>query len=82
MAVDARYGKVTVEHEPGNPLGEDEPVFVLRARDVVAPGTVERYAQDCEFYGAPTEHVESIRRAAVALQKWQDANPDLVKTPD
>lgn len=36
MAYDAKYGAITVEHEPGNTLGDDEPVFLLRARDVTS----------------------------------------------
>lgn len=82
MAHDQKYGTVTVEKEPGNSLGDDEPVFILRGRDVVSVATVRVYAQKCAQHGSPKEHVLSVNEAADAMVVWQKANPDLVKLPD
>jgi hypothetical protein len=82
MAIDLKYGKITVEREPGNPLGDDEPVFVLRARDVVLPGLLGKYEEDCASYGCDESHLRAIRRAQAAVIDWQDAHSELVKTPD
>ena len=38
MAISGKYGKVDI---PG--VGENEPVFVLRAQDTLAPTTIKMY---------------------------------------
>jgi hypothetical protein len=82
MAIDLKYGRVSVEREPGNPLGDDEPVVLFRARDVVLPGLLGKYEEECDFYGADKDHLAAIRKAQAAVIDWQDRNPTLVKTPD
>jgi hypothetical protein len=39
MAVDKKYGRVTLEN---GSIGEDEPVVVFRAQDVVLPRLLSR----------------------------------------
>ena len=82
MAFDQKYGRVTVEIEPGNPLGENEPVFILRGRDALAGEAIQKYADICSSAGAAPEHIASVRRVGHNLERWQDENPDLVKEPD
>jgi hypothetical protein len=40
-----KYRKVIVEKEDGTRIPEDEPVFVLRAQDILAPIAVRFYAE-------------------------------------
>lgn len=47
MPIDAKYGKVTTER---GDIPEDEQVFVLRAQDLLAAGTVRFYGQLRAFY--------------------------------
>lgn len=77
MAVDLKYGEVTVEKEPGNPLnGTDEPVFVIRARDKSALMIIGEYAKI-------NSHLkDSVEDAYQAFYRWRDENPNLVKMPD
>lgn len=89
MARDQKYGEVTAEHgnrihgAPGVPLNEsDEPIFIIRAQDVVGPAAVRAYGQLAEEFGASEEHVASVFHAADAMQDWQNENADLVKVPD
>ena len=82
MAHDAKYGRVTVEHEPGNPLGDDEPVFLLRARDATAVSVLYAYAAICAKANSPTEHVDAVEDLAETFREWQTNHIDLVKTPD
>lgn len=97
MAVSAKYGRVTVEHEPGEPLGEDEPVFLIRARDVIAVEGILRYrdAYEAEVlrrqHPDPHEHyvnvldnemTRGLREDAGRFEGWQAEHPDLVKVPD
>lgn len=82
MATDNKYGKISVEKEPGNPFGEDEPVFLLRGRDTATPMTVRNYAQMASRRGASEEFVAAVYARASEIERWQVANPDLVKIPD
>lgn len=82
MPVDAKYGRVTVEREPGNPFGENEPVFLLRARDVTSCGTLTEYRAQCVAYCAPSEHLAALDEVIRAFMRWQDGHPELVKVPD
>jgi len=56
---------------------EDEPTFILLARDPQAPGLVERWVTDRNMY-EPHEK-EKINRAtetAGKMREWKEANPD------
>ena len=59
----------------------DEPVFVLRAHDVIAPVIVELYALHCTTLpGMNKNKVDSIRKAAQEMRVWQSVNG--CKVPD
>jgi hypothetical protein len=49
---------------------EDEPVFVLRASDLLASWTVLVWARLAALNGAPAEKVESALEIARAMQEW------------
>lgn len=66
--------------EGGSPIGEDEPVFLLRATDVSAPATVRYWAQMAERSGASPAIVGAARNQADAMQRWQAQNGH--KVPD
>lgn len=68
MAIDNKYGKVTLEK--GN-IGEDEPVFVFRARDLLAPSTLWYYLELCTDNGSPEGHLKAIRQAINQFEQWQ-----------
>jgi hypothetical protein len=61
MAVSGKYGKI---HIPK--IGEDEPVFILRAQDILAQGMVEIYkvlanSHSCSFADSLDREVERFR---------------------
>lgn len=58
----------------------DEPLFVLRAQDMLAPEIVREWAYRAQVSGTPIEKVEEARRAADAMEDWQIANSK--KVPD
>jgi hypothetical protein len=82
MAIDLKYGRVSVENVPGNPFGEDEPVIVFRARDKNILDLLDKYEMLCKEGGSPDEHLTAIRVVRANMERWQRENPDLVKTPD
>jgi hypothetical protein len=55
-----------------------EPLFLLRARDPVAPVAVAEYVEVAEGTGAPTELVERAHNAEARMRRWQREHPDRV----
>lgn len=61
-------------------IGDDEPVFAIRAKDRVAPGALVEYARLAERAGASEELVVSVLAHAQRMRDWQMANGS--KVPD
>lgn len=80
MAIDTKYGRVTFEHEPHTPIPDDEPVFILRAQDEEAPGTIIDYAQKCKSAGSPQSHIDAVMGVYWRFLEWQEQNS--TKVPD
>ncbi len=51
-------------------IPDDEPVFVLRAQDMLAAGCVELWAQLAENAGVDAETVAAVRVHAQAMHDW------------
>ncbi|MGW4127935.1 hypothetical protein [Amycolatopsis japonica] len=71
MAIDTKYGRVTLEN---GTIGEDEPVFVLRAQDALTPEVLAEYRRLCAVAGSPAKHLEGIDAAAHAVIEWQQGH--------
>lgn len=78
MGIDRKYGRVTVENERRLPIGDDEPVFLFRAKDALLPQVLELYAGLCVSAGCPQEHVQGILEAKQDIKDWQRTNGKLV----
>lgn len=76
MAIDNKYGRVTLER---GTIGEDEPVVVFRAQDRTLVKLLKVYKIFCEFAGSPQRHLDAINEATKKVLVWQLANP--TKTP-
>lgn len=66
--------------DPAGLIGEDEPVFLLRAQDELAPNVVRRWAQSLERAGGDPRTVARAMRWALEMEEWQDRNRS--KIPD
>ena len=67
------------------PLGRaalDEPVFILRAQDILAPRVVVRWAHLAEQAGTAQDKVRGALEVAKQMADWQANNPYRVKVPD
>jgi hypothetical protein len=62
------------------PIGEDEPVFLLRAKDVLAADVVDEWASGYEQAGGNPRTVERVRQHASRMRKWGEENG--TKLPD
>jgi hypothetical protein len=55
----------------------NEPIFVLRAQDRIAPFAVRYWAAQAERWGAPREKVDEAIELAKAMENWPTRkNPD------
>ena len=79
MGVDLKYGRVTTEH---GGIPDDEPVIVFRARDLTTAKLLPYYLMLCAKAGSPVRHLDIIIGNIFRFRKWQEANPDKVRTPD
>jgi hypothetical protein len=75
MAIDNKYGRVTLEH---GTIGEDEPVVVFRATDKLLPKLLAYYHLFCLKAGSPTRHLNLILDSRQKVMEWQRENPTRV----
>ena len=66
--------------DPAHIIPEDEPVFLLRAQDIVAPGVVRHWAIQAEKSGANGDIVNAARVHAGLMVEWQTKHG--CKVPD
>lgn len=85
IAEDGKYGRVWTS---GKDIPPDEPVFILRGQDVLAPRAIRAYADELER--------ESVRRNSISLERmaeechvvadqmlhWQNENAHRTRLPD
>ena len=66
--------------DPAGLIPEDEPVFLIRGQDFVAPEAVEAWADLAESAGAEPGMVQSARDQAHEMRLWGKTYGD--KLPD
>lgn len=82
---ESKYGTITAEKTK---FLDQEPLFVLRAKDKLATRTVRYYGQVCCFMGITTKNKELIaigekaKLIAKEMEDWQRENNEKVKLPD
>jgi hypothetical protein len=64
MALSGKYGKVSVPR-----IGDEEPIFILRAQDKLAGTTIEMYcllaaSHECQI-------AETVQKEIERFQQWQ-----------
>jgi hypothetical protein len=63
MAISSKYGKLNIPK-----VGEDEPVFVLRAQDRLAAPTIEMYRALVASHGSSL--ADTLQREIDAFRQW------------
>jgi hypothetical protein len=76
----SRDGRV-INRATGKPIPDDEPIFILRAKDVHATAALAAYLSAITATTEP-EHVSAVQRRIDAFDAFAAAHPDLVKQPD
>lgn len=72
MAIDNKYGRVTLEH---GSIGEDEPVVVFRATDALLPKMLAYYHYLCIRASSPRRHLNLILDSRDKVLAWQKKHP-------
>jgi hypothetical protein len=68
--------------DPAGLIPEDEPVFLLRAQDLAAPGAIQAWCKEALKYGADPDIVNRAAGQALAMLRWQEEQPGVSKVPD
>lgn len=68
--VTGKYERVLVTKKDGTDIPDDEPVFVLRAQDVLAPTAVTFYAWLVESATGDSHHAGEIQSFAKVMTTW------------
>ena len=64
------------------PVPADEPLFILRGRDVIARELLKHYRHCAENAGADTNHLEAIERRIKEFSSFAWNHPERMKVPD
>jgi hypothetical protein len=71
MAISGKYGKVSIPK-----IGDNEPIFVLRAQDKLGVAAIEVYRALVTSHGSPL--AEALQKEIDAFRRWTGAK----KIPD
>jgi hypothetical protein len=63
MAVSGKYGTLNIPN-----VGDDEPVFILRAQDKLAASAIEMYRVLAASHSSPA--AEDLEKAIDAFRRW------------
>lgn len=58
---------------------DDEPLFVLCARDPLAPALVREWAARAGAQGVREEKTVGARQIAEEMDRWREEHPDIAK---
>lgn len=73
MAEAGKYGHIH-PMDALEEVGNDEPVFIIRARDSISLLALESYAVLADNAGCPEAHVEGIGDVIQKFREWQASN--------
>lgn len=74
--------KYVVFRTDGTEIPDDEPCFVLRAKDMFTPETVRFYISLVTRNGTSSEFIKDLHDHLSKIEKYQWEHHDLVKYPD
>ncbi len=63
MAISGKYGKIKIPK-----IGEEDPVFILRAQDALAQGTIEIYKILAASHNSPLAN--QLQKEVDAFKQW------------
>ena len=70
-----------VKTSNGEPVPDDEPVFVFRARDLQALGALNYYIVLCMNAHLDPDRISQVRKCRDRFQDFKAVHPDRMKNP-
>lgn len=64
----------------GERIPDDEPIFILRAKDLYAETAIRIYSVLCK--NSTKSHVDAVIRRAEDFKRFKSHNSSLIKVPD
>lgn len=58
--------------DPTGKIPKDEPVFLLRGQDKLAPAVLRKWIADYVANGGDTHHANQLEEHVKAMEKWQN----------
>lgn len=77
---EARDGQI-VKKTTGEPIPEDEPIFILRGRDRLAFYAISRYRDLAHDDGCSPYHMKGVADALQAFAEYRATHEDRMKQP-
>jgi hypothetical protein len=71
-------GELLIKTSNGEPVPEDEPLFILRARDAAAVPTLHDYVKHCMALGTPSDRFFDLGGVVMEFIKYARAHPTKV----
>lgn len=88
IPIDSKYGMATVDGRTrivkiltGEPLPEDEPLILFRARDRNALSALYAYLEVCSRDKCPSEHLKGMRGRIREFRDFKTEHRDRMKQP-
>jgi hypothetical protein len=75
-------GNRIINVNTSEPIPDDEPVFLLRAKDKAAIRALSEYGVECTRIGSPQTHLDAIADRIADFAIWQADHKPTLKVPD
>jgi len=63
-------------------IPDDEPVFVIRGKDLLAINVVNFWIEEATLAGVNKEKIEAVEKHFAAIRDFQEQHPERCKIPD
>lgn len=71
-----------VNRQSGVAIPDDEPIFILRAKDATAVATLGFYLAQAKGADSPVESLQAIQKRIEQFQHFAEQYPERMKNPD
>jgi len=68
--------------QDGKPIPADEPLFIIRGRDILAIQTLRDYRAHAIGIGADAEHIVAVEGRIREFDRFKNTYPECMKKPD
>jgi len=68
--------------ETWDKIPPDEPIFIIRGKDLISPDTVRQWIEDAERAGVNPNKISRAREHLVGILEFQRLFPERCKIPD